>query len=237
MLSKWLFRLVCLCVVIAALAVFLMRITGAENMQFFAAARYSLMLAALLAIVSALTALVYLVRKKPVSNRLLYALLIGLSPVALVAVLISDGVDAPMIHDISTDLDNPPVFAFAPQDRQPTSNSLALDEKVISIQRANYSEIRPLRLDVSVEQAIEKVEAVVADLGWQVLGRSSGPYQIEVVDRTALMGFKDDVAIRVTGGAGGAVIDVRSASRVGRSDLGANALRIAELLALLEGCC
>jgi uncharacterized protein (DUF1499 family) len=71
-------------------------------------------------------------------------------------------------------------------------------------------------------------------MGWEVVGRDAQAGRIEAVDTTRWFGFKDDIAIRVSAAGAGSRVDVRSKSRVGRSDLGTNARRVRAYLERLQ---
>ncbi|MCO6411058.1 DUF1499 domain-containing protein [Hoeflea alexandrii] len=133
----------------------------------------------------------------------------------------------PPINDISTDTEDPPVFWFTttPSD-YPAQNS--------EPQRAAYPDVLPLELLVSADEAFAAALALVEDRGWDVLSADPAESQIEAIARSRLFGFEDEVAIRVTETDTGARIDMRSRSRLGRIDRGANARRIEAFLSALE---
>lgn len=133
----------------------------------------------------------------------------------------------PPINDISTNTEDPPVFWFTatPSD-YPTQNA--------EPQRAAYPHVRPLELPLSFDDAFEMVLALVNARGWEVLSADPEESQIEAIARSRLFGFEDEVAIRVTETDAGSVIDMRSRSRLGQIDRGANARRIAAILADLR---
>ncbi|RLQ23796.1 DUF1499 domain-containing protein [Seongchinamella sediminis] len=134
--------------------------------------------------------------------------------------------DYPPIHNISTDLQNPPQFVTAGKVRGNASNSLALQEEVIEMQARAYPDLQTLVINDSIETAFERALATADELGWEVYHQDLNSGVIEAVDTTAIMGFKDDVVIRLNTNADGTLVDLRSVSRVGISDLGANAARI-----------
>jgi uncharacterized protein (DUF1499 family) len=129
----------------------------------------------------------------------------------------------PAIHDISTDTENPPRLAAA-------YGGQAIAEQ----QRKAYPEIQPLVLAVPPSVAFSRARDAAEELGWQIIAADRAAGRIEAVATTFWFGFKDDVAVRISAVRGGSRIDVRSVSRVGRSDAGANARRIREYLALLR---
>lgn len=150
----------------------------------------------------------------------------------------------PPIHDIATDLADPPGFteAVVAQRAAMDANSLDLSDKRVpenprfgeaqgklstDLQRAAYPDIAPIRLAASPEAAFAKALEAAQALGWRVGASDPGLGRFEAQVESFWFGFKDDIAVRVRpDGAGGAIIDVRSVSRVGVSDLGANAARI-----------
>lgn len=144
------------------------------------------------------------------------------------------GGDVPRIHDISTDLDNPPVFQTVPGLRAASDNSLEIDAKVQAAQKAYYTAIAPLSLAGAPSDNFSDALAAAETMGWEIVAAQAGEGRIEATATTALFGFKDDVVIRLSAVDGGTRIDVRSASRVGLSDLGANAARIEAYLAALN---
>ena len=147
----------------------------------------------------------------------------------------SEALSVPAIHDISTDLESPPVFVAAKADRHPKDHSTVYGgEGVASLQRKGYPDLEPLVLDVSLSEAFDRVRAVVELSEWRVLRIDEQERVIEAVASTKLLGYQDDVIVRVSPVREGSRIDVRSASRVGVSDMGANAKRIFTFLARVE---
>lgn len=146
----------------------------------------------------------------------------------------------PPIHDISTDLGDPPAFDAVLALRGPGSNPLDYDVADAAMQATGYPGLAGLRTSLAPADALTRAAAVAEAMGWEVVGAGSaeaaaaGEGLVEATATTFWFGFKDDVAIRVRAEAGGSRVDVRSVSRVGRSDLGANAARIREFLARFE---
>jgi uncharacterized protein (DUF1499 family) len=144
----------------------------------------------------------------------------------------------PRIHDITTDTNTPPAFIEVARIRQSLNvpNSLEYTEEVAAQQRSGYPDIAPVTLPVPPADAYRRALAVVTARGWEIVAADQAGGRIEATDTTRWFGFKDDVAIRVTAApGGGSRVDVRSASRVGRSDVGTNANRVREFLAALQG--
>ncbi|MCG6658465.1 DUF1499 domain-containing protein [Halomonas campisalis] len=132
---------------------------------------------------------------------------------------------APPIHDITTDTENPPAFEALAEAREAAPNAVAYPgEATARQQREAYPEIQPLVLDLPLDSVLSAAEAAALDQGWTLA--SVTDTTIEATATTTWFGFQDDVVIRLTETAEGVRVDVRSASRVGRSDMGANAARI-----------
>ncbi len=155
-------------------------------------------------------------------------------PGTLLFLGIFSGPKYPEIHDITTDAIDPPVFAMATEIRDKTANSLELDQQTIAQQLEAYPDIQSVHSELDFELAYAQAEEVVANLGWNVTRADPVAGEIEAVDTTKIMAFKDDIIIRVRRADSGSVIDLRSASRVGRSDMGANAKRIRSFVTQFE---
>lgn len=191
------------------------------------------------ALVSMLVFVWGLAKKDPHSRRnALWATVLGLLPVALPLITVGrSNFDVPPIHDITTDVWNPPRYQTVLSLREKGDNSPAYGGEAVAVKQRGadiYVDIRPLDLQLPVERATEISADVAEDLGWRVVALEPRRGHLEAVDRTPLLGFSDDVVVRVTAENGGSRVDVRSSSRVGVSDLGANARRIRRFLEQLE---
>ncbi len=144
-----------------------------------------------------------------------------------------DGV--PSIHDISTDVNDPPLFvAVVPLRGEGSNPAEYLDDGTAEQQLAAFPDIVTLQLDRPVAEVFAAAEGVVGDLGWALVAADPESGLIEATATTYWIGFKDDVVIRVKSEAGKTLVDVRSKSRVGRGDMGANAARVREFLQVLN---
>ena len=133
----------------------------------------------------------------------------------------------PAIHDITTDPENPPRFAALLAVRNASANKAEYGgAEVAAKQRAAYPDIVPLELAVPPGRAFALAADAARSLGWQLADADEKEGRIEATDTTFWFGFKDDIVIRITPTARGSRVDVRSVSRVGRSDLGTNAKRV-----------
>ncbi len=142
----------------------------------------------------------------------------------------------PAIHDITTDAIDPPRFEALARLRSGGANSAAYAGLYSAEQqRIAYPDIEPVDLDVPVQRAYEVATALVAKRKWLVIDeRPPQPPRrigrIEAVARTPVMGFREDVSIRVAPDGDGSRVDIRSSSRYFESDLGSNASRVTKLI-------
>lgn len=141
----------------------------------------------------------------------------------------------PPIHDITTDTQDPPVFVAVLPLRAGAANPATYGgDSVAALQRRGYPDIRPLDLDVAPPAAFSRALAVARQMGWQIVAADSTAERIEATATTRWFGFKDDVVVRIRPESSGSRIDVRSVSRVGKSDVGTNAARVREYLSRLR---
>lgn len=143
----------------------------------------------------------------------------------------------PRIHDVTTDTENPPQFqAILPLRKDAPNTAQYGGPEVAARQHAAYPDIRPLALDIPPDQAFRIALGAARRMKWRIVADEEASGRIEAVATTRWFGFKDDVVVRVTSSAaGGSVVDVRSVSRVGISDVGTNARRIRSFLETVAG--
>ena len=140
----------------------------------------------------------------------------------------------PPIHDITTDTANPPAFVAIAPLRAGARNPVAYGGEAVAAQQRNaYPDIKPLSLVVTPPVAFERALRTARAFDWTIVHADAEEGRIEASDRTPFFGFIDDVVIRITADGAGSRVDVRSKSRIGRSDMGANARRIRAYLAKL----
>ncbi|QKK02251.1 MAG: DUF1499 domain-containing protein [Pseudomonadota bacterium] len=158
---------------------------------------------------------------------LIVAFALGLGTAAVPWALVQKAQSLPRIHDISTDTVNPPDFvAVVPLRADAPNPPDYAGQETAEQQREAYPDIRPLEVEtwpaIVFERALESARAQ----GWDIVEADEESGRIEATDTTLWFGFKDDVVIRIRGDGRGSIVDVRSKSRVGLSDVGANAERI-----------
>lgn len=141
----------------------------------------------------------------------------------------------PFIHDITTDTDNPPRFdAIVPLRADAPNPAAYPGDEVAEQQREAYPDIRTLEFPQSADATFSDALEVAKDMGWEIVAAVPQAGRIEATATTFWFGFKDDVVIRVEPAGEGSRLDIRSKSRVGRSDVGKNAERIREFSAAVE---
>lgn len=134
----------------------------------------------------------------------------------------------PFIHDVTTDLENIPVFQTLSPDNPNNDNWAEEHQK-------GYADIKPLVLAMDVESVIRKAADISKGFGWEIAAENAGEGRLEVTETTLWFQFKDDLVLRVkSDGNGGSIVDARSVSRVGGSDIGVNAARIRKLFTALS---
>ncbi|OYY68864.1 DUF1499 domain-containing protein [Sphingomonas sp. 28-63-12] len=160
----------------------------------------------------------------------------GLGALAVLVAIIVNGSGVPRIHDITTDTITPPQFvAITPAARGAGTNTLVYDPALASQQTAGYPTLKPLVVAKPPAEIFDKALRIVTARGWQVAVADASAGRIEATATAGWWGFKDDVVIRLTPTDGGTRIDIRSVSRVGEGDFGANAHRIEGLLKAIGG--
>jgi uncharacterized protein (DUF1499 family) len=153
----------------------------------------------------------------------------------------------PAIHDAATNLDDVPQFKRltvradnlekVPDEGKPELAALSPEERWKTLHRRAYADLRPLRLAASPTAVLESAEQLARGRGWDIALVDPAAGTMEATATTLFFRFKDDVVVRVRpdpAQAGGSVVDMRSISRVGMSDVGVNAKRIRSFLRDLE---
>jgi len=163
------------------------------------------------------------------------AIVVGAATAALPLSLVQQARSVPRIHDISTDTIDPPAFqAIAPLRADAPNPVEYAGEDVARQQRAAYPDIQTLRSDIYPTLMFDHALATARSMGWKIVAENAEEGRIEATDTTFWFGFKDDVVIRIRADGDGSLVDLRSKSRVGLSDVGANAARISRYLDALQ---
>ncbi|HEX4781581.1 MAG TPA: DUF1499 domain-containing protein [Usitatibacter sp.] len=164
------------------------------------------------------------------------ALVLGIVAAAPPLLLLQKARAVPAIHDITTDPFDPPNFVALLPLRLAMPNGANYGGGAIAAkQQQGYPDIKSLILKEPPGEAVQHAIDAARACGWEIAASDARTGRIEATDTTSWFGFKDDIVVRVRPEAsGGSRVDVRSASRVGVSDVGANAARVREFLSRLK---
>ncbi|MGA8276601.1 MAG: DUF1499 domain-containing protein [Rhodanobacteraceae bacterium] len=191
-----------------------------------------------LGLAAATLALIFLIVPRTRSHRvasLVVALVIGLAIAYVPWHQLQQARSVPPIHDITTDTSNPPAFVAVLPLRENAPNPATYGgADVAAAQHKAYADIRPHRLDAPTDVAFRRALSAAQAMGWDIVASDPASGRIEATATTFWFGFKDDIVVRVAASGGGSVVDVRSVSRVGKSDVGTNARRIRAYLKQLD---
>ena len=139
---------------------------------------------------------------------------------------------APNLHDISTDVENPPALVYAQMNRSKHEGTSVYPIEHVAQQLAAYPDIKSLPVAVSARDAFHLSMYVTSLLGWSIVNENVAIGQIDLRSKTKFMGFKTDIAIRITPvDANNSLIDVRSATLNAERDFALNARRIRSFFA------
>jgi uncharacterized protein (DUF1499 family) len=142
----------------------------------------------------------------------------------------------PPIHDITTDMADPPTFlAVMPARAAENGNSVAYAPEIARQQKIGYPDIAPLKTALPPAEAFKRaLETAQSMPRWTIVASDPAAGRIEASQSSRFYGFTDDVSIRVLPDGTGSRIDMRSLSRQGRHDYGVNAARVRAYLAALK---
>lgn len=162
---------------------------------------------------------------------LVLALVLGAAVAAVPVYVRSTAESLPFIHDITTDTVDPPEFVDVRPLREDAPNPPEYPgDEVASQQTGAYPDIRTLETGMDADALTRLAEDTAREEGWEIVSAVTADGRIEATDTTLWYGFKDDIVIRVRATDDGSILDIRSKSRVGGSDLGKNAARIRDYL-------
>ncbi|ASM49254.1 hypothetical protein PESP_a1095 [Pseudoalteromonas espejiana DSM 9414] len=174
---------------------------------------------------------VIFMRKTVTLGSALMALVFAAIAIAMPLSMMSKAKSVPAIHDISTDLVNPPKFVAIAPLRADASNPVEYaGEEIATQQRKAYPELKTLSYAQSKTDLLAATEQAITNLGFELVNVNAATGIVEATDTTTWFGFKDDVVVRINDEGSQRFVDIRSKSRVGRSDLGKNAERINALI-------
>lgn len=140
----------------------------------------------------------------------------------------------PDLYDITTDLNNPPVFINVAFLRKASEHDLTYDFSWVPIQKKYYPKVKPLEVTNSFKETYIEAATLINERGWEMVAQYPNAGVIEATARTPIFGLRNDIVIRITHHNGKVVVDMRSCSRTGESDHGNNAERIQRFLGELS---
>jgi uncharacterized protein (DUF1499 family) len=141
---------------------------------------------------------------------------------------------APPLHDVTTDLDNPPSFEKLAKERPPGSHALTRSGGVDQLQRQHYPDLAPVIVSQPPGLVFDRVRLVAQNQGWTIVSSDPPNGRLEATDTTWWFGFTDDIVVRLTPWGTGTRVDMRSVSRRGTTDTGTNARRVRRFLSALQ---
>lgn len=166
------------------------------------------------------------------------AVLVAVSGLAVAAIPITFRLKAkqlPMIHDITTDVVHPPEFVAILPLRSNAPNPAAYGGPAVAAQQQKaYGDLQTEVLNLPFDKAFDHALAAARESGWEIVAADPRAGRIEATDTTFWFGFTDDIVIRLEAAGTRTLLDIRSVSRVGKSDVGKNAERIRSYLKRLR---
>jgi uncharacterized protein (DUF1499 family) len=141
---------------------------------------------------------------------------------------------APPLHDVTTDLENPPAFEALAADRPTSSNALTRSREADELQRQHYPDLEPVIVTQPARLVFDRARLVADNQGWTIVASDADNGRLEATDTTRWFGFTDDIVVRLTPWGTGTRVDMRSASRFGTTDTGTNARRIRRFMSALK---
>ena len=196
--------------------------------------RYALYFGVAGAVLGALFLLIPATRRNRITG-LVFAVIIGVAVATVPLQMRSMVQQYPFIHDVTTDTENPPRFVdILPLRADAPNPAEYAGEEVAQQQRSGYPQLAPLHSSLEPSELFDHALANARDQGWEIVAAEPESGRIEATETTFWYGFKDDIVIRIQPEESGSRLDVRSKSRVGGSDLGANAERILAYLSDLK---
>ncbi len=233
--ARWSISLAVIAVVIAGLGLTLARYDLIPKLTGFMAFLGSGLVAALALLAGIAALLVGRQQPLPSRGKLLAAIAVSLTFVGFLGSRPTASGDVPAIHDITTDLANPPQFE-ALKVREDNLAGVGTVENWRKLHAAAYADLRPLEVARPVADVTADVVRLAQQQGWEIVRSDPARGHIEATASVSYIRFNDDVVLRVvpTADGAGSRVDMRSVSRVGVSDLGVNAKRIRAFLKALS---
>lgn len=241
-LARWASRIAIFCAMLLVVALFLHRLFALSTPVALNIAFASFAGAALVLVMAFIAGIDIWITGRQGAARVVSGSVVALGLLAIPLSLWAISREWPAMNDVSTDMERPPLFTEISKLREPGSNLADYrGEEFAPLQQANYPDLKPLIVERSADEAFEIILQALGKLRLKTLSEvppsaaNDGAGAIELSDHTLVLGFVDDIAIRVVGAGEGARIDIRSASRYGRHDFGHNAERVRLILKEIVG--
>jgi len=237
--ARWSRRLAAFAAAIAAVAVGLSRIHAADPPAALTVFAAALVIAAIAMTLAGSAAVVIWRDGLKGAGQAAFGFALAAALVAYPAYLAVVAFVLPPISDVSTDLASPPPFMFSTKARAARAGAEPppFSDEARAAQRAAYPDLETVKVELDPSEAYRLALSVASDLGWRIVDAEppnlagDGSALIEATDRSLFFGLVADVAIRIRPGATRTAIDLRSVSRIGKHDFGANARRVREFIA------
>jgi uncharacterized protein (DUF1499 family) len=231
--AVWSRRLAVFAATVAILSVALARLQKIDPIAALAVLGAAVAIALLALLMVAAAASIIWRRGRRGVGEAVWGALIALLTLAYPAFLAVEAMRLPVLADVATDIVDPPQFSLSSAATRARAgyNPPSLAPERRQVQRAAYPDVEPVVVDLDQDEAFALVLKTAAARGWRVVdqrpaGGRSAEGHIDFFDRTLVMGFDEDITVRLRPLSGQTRIDLRAASRYGRHDFGANAKRI-----------
>lgn len=241
-LARWASRLALFFAITLPIALFLHRVFGLATPITLNIAAACFAGAALVLVMSAIAGLDIWVTGRQGAARIVVATVVACALLTIPLGLYIVSRKHPMLNDVTTDVKDPPALIGAEKLRAKGSNPLTYPAaRFAALQLASYPDIKTLVVPRPAEETFEIVLQAIGKLKMRSNYEAppdeepGAPGVVEVADKTMILGFTDDVVIRIAGDETQSRVDVRSASRYGRSDFGRNADRVRLILKEITG--
>ncbi len=154
----------------------------------------------------------------------------GVITLSAVGLSVPGGEYVPPINDITTDQSDPPQFTIAMEISENRGQDLSYPSEFAQLQRESYPDIEPIAIALPATQAFERARDAAHALKWELVAQNEASTSFEATHTSSFFHFIDDIIVRVrpaeASPESASIVDVRSRSRMGQGDLGANAARI-----------
>ncbi len=237
LLARWASRLALFFTVVLPVAVVLHRLFGLPTPVALNIAAACFTGAALVLAMALVAGLDIWVTGRQGTARVVVAAVLALALLAIPIGVYVASLNWPELNDVTTNTKDPPAFVEAAMARGPAENPAQYPGGTFAaLQAASYPDIKTLVVPRPADEVFELVLQAIGKLKMRSTFEAApsdearAPGIVEIADRTLMLGFTDDVVIQISGDEESSRIDVRSASRYGRSDFGRNAERVRSIL-------